>query len=332
MSSVITYNQLRTFLAVVQAGSLTRAARVLNASQPTVSLQLRALRRALGAPLIERPDNGFRLTPAGERLRRYAEETLGGLRALQQHIADLNGTLAGPLAVGATFVLNSHVLPPALARFRAQFPAVDLELNVDLPVPLFRRMLGNTLDVACYLRVPTPPEFTVETLGSAEMVVIASPEHPLAGRRRVTAEELSHQPFVVSTPPGFRQLLEGKLLAAGVAPRTVVEARNHDAVKKLVERNAGYSLQMKALVAGELAAGQLVALNLDGPPIFSDVVAAFVSRSAVSPLVGGFIRFVRAELGGDAGTDGAGERARPAVRSGAPRPRPRTRTRARARS
>jgi DNA-binding transcriptional LysR family regulator len=329
MSPVITYNQLRTFLAVAQAGSLTRAARMLNASQPTVSLQLRALRRSLGAPLIERPDNGFRLTPAGERLRRYAEETLGGLRALQQHIADLNGTLAGPLAVGVTFVLNGHVLPPALARFRAQFPAVDLELNVDLPGPLFRRLLGNTLDVACYLRVPTPPELTVETLGSEEMVVIASPQHPLAGRRRVTPEELSDQPFVVSTPPGFRQLLEGKLLAAGVTPRTAVEARNHDAVKKLVERNAGYSLQIKPLVADELVSGQLVALNLDGPPIFCDVVAAFASRAPVSPLVGGFVRFVRAELTGDAGANGSGERTRLTAKSRTAGPKPRLRSRSR---
>ena len=262
---MITYNQLRTFLAVVRAGNLTKAARELNASQPTVSLQLRALRRSLGAPLIERADHGVRLTPAGGRLRRYAEETLGGLRTLQQSIAALKGTLSGPLSVGVTFVLSGHVLPLPLSRFRAQFPGVDLEMYVDLPEPLFRRLLGNTLDVACYLRVPTPPGLTVETLGTEEMVIIASPQHPLAGRRRVTPAELSEQPFVVSTPPGFRELLEGKLRAVGVTPRAVVEARNHDAIQRLVERNAGYSLQIKPLVAAELAAGQLVALDLAAP-------------------------------------------------------------------
>src|SRR5712692_11214472 len=69
---MMTYNQLRTFLAVVRAGNLTKAARELNASQPTVSLQLRALRKSLGATLIERVDSDLRLTPAGEKLRRYA--------------------------------------------------------------------------------------------------------------------------------------------------------------------------------------------------------------------------------------------------------------------
>lgn len=301
---MITYNQLRTFVAVARAGNLTRAARELNASQPTVSLQLRALRKSLGATLIERPDNGFRLTPAGEKLRRYAEETLGGLRTLQQEIAVLKGTLAGPLAVGVTFFLSARVLPAALSRFRAQYPGVDVEVHVDLPDPLFRHLLGNTLDVACYIRVRTPPGLTIEPIGTEELVIIASPRHPLASRRRVTPKELSEQPFVVAAQPIFRELVDDKLRAAGVTPRTVIEARNHDAVKRLVEGNAGYSMYVKPLVAAELATGQLVVLKLEGPPILGDIVAAFVSRPVVSPLVQGFVRFLRAELSGDHGAGG----------------------------
>jgi DNA-binding transcriptional LysR family regulator len=74
---MITYHQLRTFLAVASTGNITRAARQLNAKQPTVSLQLNALRGFFGTPLFERPSGRFRLTPAGERLRQYAEETVG---------------------------------------------------------------------------------------------------------------------------------------------------------------------------------------------------------------------------------------------------------------
>src|SRR5262249_47466908 len=138
---MITYHQLKTFLAVVRAGNLTKAARELNTTQPTVSLQLQALRKSLGAALIERPDSGFRLTPAGEHLRRYAEQTLEGLRAVKQEIGALKGTLAGPLTIGITFILSGHVLPVPLSRFRAQFPGVDLQVHVDLPEPLFSGLL-----------------------------------------------------------------------------------------------------------------------------------------------------------------------------------------------
>jgi DNA-binding transcriptional LysR family regulator len=202
------------------------------------------------------------------------------------------------------------VLPPAFSRVRAQFPDVDLEVHVDRPEPLFSHLLGNTLDVACYIRVRTPPGLTVEPLGDEELIIIASPQHPLAGQRLVTPKELSDQPFVVAAQPLFRELLEDKLRAAGVTPRTVIEARNNDAVKRLVERNAGYSMYVKPRVATELARGQLVVLSLDGPPILGEIVAAFVSRPVVSPLVQGFVQFLRAELAGDHRAAGLDERAR----------------------
>ena len=177
---VITYHQLQTFATAARLGSLTKAARELNASQPAVSIQLRALQKALGTALIERSENGFRLTPAGEKLRRYAEETLGNLRILQQDIAALKGTLAGPLALGATFVISRYVLPSMLSRFREQFPGVDLQLHVDVPQPLFSGLLANTLDVACYIGVDTPPGLTVEPVCDERFVVFASPRHRLA--------------------------------------------------------------------------------------------------------------------------------------------------------
>jgi DNA-binding transcriptional LysR family regulator len=93
--SGITYHQLQTFLMVARSGNLTKAAQEFRATQPTVSLQLRSLRQSLGTPLFERPGGRFRLTAAGERLRRYAEEALDGLRMMHQDIAVMKGSLVG---------------------------------------------------------------------------------------------------------------------------------------------------------------------------------------------------------------------------------------------
>src|SRR2546423_752421 len=121
---IITYHQLQTFLTVVRTNSVTRAARELRTTQPTLSLQLQALRKFLGAPLLERRHGQLQLTPAGEKLRRYAEEALGGLHTLRQDVATLQGTLAGPLAVGFPYVLSRYVMPAVLSRFLERFPAV----------------------------------------------------------------------------------------------------------------------------------------------------------------------------------------------------------------
>ena len=317
---MMTYHQLRTFLAVARAGNLTKAARELNTSQPTVSLQLRALRRSLGTPLFGRSESGFRLTPAGEKLRRYAEAVLGGFRILQQDIAALNGRIAGPLVVGATFMVNRYVLASALVRFREQFPDVNFQLHVEFPERLFHGLLANTLDVICYMHVRTPPGITVEPVGEEELVIVASPEHPLAGRRLVSPRELSDQPFVAPIGSPLREMIETKLRGAGVTLRVAAEGGHHDAIKKLVEHDVGYSMLIRASVAEELASGRLVALRLDGPPILSEIVVAYRAQTAVPPLVHEFIRFVRAEL----------SRARPGIRPGRPsrQKRPRRRPRA----
>jgi len=295
----MTYHQLRTFLAVARTGNLTKAARELNASQPTVSLQLRALRKSLDTTLLERHQGGFRLTPAGEKLRRYAEDVLGGLRTLQQDIEALKGSVAGPLAVGGTFVVSRFVLPSVLSRFRGQFPGVDLQLHVDHPEPLFNALLTSMLDVACYLQVRTPPGLTLEPVGVQELVIIASPRHPLAGRRRVAPHELNEHPFVAFASSPFTELIAARLHEAGVTPRTAAEGRHHDAVKKLVESNAGYAMVIGAAAADDLAAGRLVALRLDGPPILGELVMAYRSRSVASPLTRELIRFVRTTLDRD---------------------------------
>jgi DNA-binding transcriptional LysR family regulator len=291
----ITYHQLQTFLAVARSGNLTRVARDLNATQPTVSLQLSSLRRSLGISLFERPGGRFRLTPAGEKLRRYAEETLEGLHILQQDIGVLKGSLTGSLVVGVTFFVVSRVMS-GLPRFHVQFPGVDIQAHVDRPEPLFNQLLASTLDVACYLNVQTPPGLTVEPLAQEEFVIIASPQHRLARRRRISSEELSQETLVVSNVSVFRELIETKLRAGGVTPRVVAEARHHDDAQRLVASNVGYSMHLKPLVAAELAAGRFVHLRLDGPVMFGEIVAAFRSRRGAPPLIEEFIRFMRAEL------------------------------------
>jgi DNA-binding transcriptional LysR family regulator len=290
----ITYHQLQTFLAVARSGNLTKVARELNATQPTVSLQLRSLRKSLGMPLFERPGGRFRLTPAGERLRRYAEEALDGLRAMQQDIAVLKGSLTGSLAVGLTYFVVDRIMS-RLSRFRGQFPGVNVQIHVDRPGPLFAQVLAETLDVVCFLKIPSPAGLVLEPFGHEELVIITSSQHRLARRRRISADELSEERLVVSNVSAFRELVEEKLRGAGVTPRLVDEVQNYETVKELVAQNAGYSMHVKPMVAAELATGQLVALRLDGPPILGELVIGFRSRSAASPLIQEFARFLRAE-------------------------------------
>lgn len=292
-----TYRQLETFLVVARTGSITQAARELGASQPTVSLQLRSLSRLLGVPLIERQGRGIRLTQAGDALKLYAAGVLNGLRALQQHVHALTGGQAGSLTVGASATAGGYVLPQILSRFRARFPEVEIRLNVDSPEHLFRDLLADALDVVFSVGVRAPSGIAVEPVHDEELVIVVSPRHPFARRRRIGPAELSRQPFVTSLRGGlYRELVESKLREAGVSPRVSVEARHPEAMKKLVENDMGYSLLLRPSVADELASGRLVGIRLHGRPIMGQLIVAHRRQPVPSPLVQNFIDYVRREL------------------------------------
>ncbi len=294
---MITFHQLQTFLMVARTGSLTQTARELGASQPTVSLQIKALSRLLGAPLVERHGQGVRLTPAGKALRLYAREVLDDLRALQEHIRALNGGQAGSFALGASATTGGYILPLLLSRFRARFPQVEIQLHVDSPEHLFRDLMADVLDLVFSVGVRPPSGVSVEPICDEELVIVVSPRHPLARRRRITARDLSGQPLVTSLPGAlFRELVEEKLRGAGVTPRVTIEARHPEAMKKLVEHNMGYSLLFRPSVADELKSRRLVALRLPGPPLMSQLIMAFRPRRIPSPLIRQFVQFVQAEL------------------------------------
>ena len=87
---MITYHQLRTFLVIVRTGSLTKAARELNATQPTVSLQLHALQKFLQTPLLDRSGNGFRLTIPAATTERTLRVYIGVLHAQANFTASLS--------------------------------------------------------------------------------------------------------------------------------------------------------------------------------------------------------------------------------------------------
>lgn len=294
---MITLRQLEAFGAVARTGSLVQAARELGASPPTVSLQVKALGRLLGSPLLRRHGRGVRLTPAGEAVYLYARQVTEGLRGLRQHLQSLEDGRAGAFVVGASATTGGYVLPAILSRFHARFPKVDIQLHVDTPEHLFRDLLAHALDLVFSVGVRTPPGVSVEPFGDEEMVVVISAQSPLARRRRVTARELSEYPLVTSLPGAlYRELVEDKLRQAGVTPRVTAEARHPEAMKKLVENGMGYALLFRPSVADELASGRLVGLQVEGRPIMGQLIMASRPSGLSWPLLQHFVSFVRAEL------------------------------------
>ena len=125
------WDDLRLFLAIARAGTLTAAAPQLRLSQPTAGRRLRTLEEVCGCALFQRTPNGFRLTDEGEAMLRHAERMEEEALALQRQFAGYEGELQGQLRLSSSDWFSNIVLAPVVASFSLRHPQVTIEIVAD---------------------------------------------------------------------------------------------------------------------------------------------------------------------------------------------------------
>ena len=236
--------QLRAFCHAARSQSITRAAAHLGITQSAVSMQVRELEHELEAVLFERSGPRISLSPAGEQLFDIAwplVEAMDGLpdvftAPLGDSISDELRIAAGPGAVG-------YVLPPYIRRFRDENPNVRLKVSTRQVGESLRLLFANEVDLAMGAeRFGTEgciyyPAFTYE------LVLITSPDHPLAGRNSVDFREVArHAAVVPHAGTQARQFVEGLARKHGVELDIAVEAPWWGVLKGYVEAGVGISV------------------------------------------------------------------------------------------
>lgn len=160
----------RSFAAVVAEGSLSAAARRLGLSQPTVGRHVEALEQTLRLTLFERTRNGFRPTEAGLRMYEPVAAAAEALSAAMLMAQSGQAALEGTVRITASNVAANYILPPMLARLRAEFPAIDLEL---VPSDSAENLLLREADIAVRMFRPTQLELIAKKLGESPVVACA---------------------------------------------------------------------------------------------------------------------------------------------------------------
>lgn len=241
--------QLRYFLAVADAGHITRAAEQLGIQQPPLSQQVRALEARLGLTLFERHARGVALTAAGRLLQAEARRLVEQADALQRRMAQVAAGRQGPLRLGFTSSAAAHAfLPRVLRACRQQYPGIKLELAEFNAAELTEAILAARLDCG-FLRVPValPESLGLETLFDEPVLLVLPNDHPAVPPpgRPVPLQALRDEGFILVRRPGAPGLYS-ELLAlcrkAGFEPRVVAEVPRMLTNLNLVAAGAGISV------------------------------------------------------------------------------------------
>lgn len=279
-------NDARTFIAVVEAGSVSRAARELHLTQPAVTRRVQRLEQAIGAQLIDRRKRPFALTDVGqaaiERCRRLVA-TRDELKALAQ---------AGALPtrecrIGVAHALTEFALTEPIDELRTVYPSVVVRLFTGWSNELVRRVRSGALDAAVVL-LPEgegPPAGTDgNALAGEQLLVIAARQRQ---RKPMALREAAETGWILN-PEGCaaRAWLQRSLAKGGLPLRVAVEAYNYELQISLVGRGRGLGLVPSRLLARSPARRQVSEVRVRGLqfPMKVWMVAATLAAGLEQPL------------------------------------------------
>jgi LysR family transcriptional regulator, transcriptional activator of the cysJI operon len=260
------FDQLRTFLIVLEHGSFTRAAEVLGLSQSTISAHVKQLEQAVEARLLDR--NRERVTPThkGRMLRRYA----GQLVALRQEalgqLRDEDEQGAGHVAIAASTIPAEYLLPDALADLRRTHPRASVTLSVSDSRRAVASLLAGECDLALVGSRTSESRLAFTAFAEDEIVVVAPSPNPWAEREGSLVEV----PLVVRSEGSGTRAAAAEVMASlrsGSSSAGIVEVGSTEATKRCVLAGVGIAFISRLAVADELARGELVTCAVPGTPI-----------------------------------------------------------------
>src|SRR5512139_3530948 len=248
--------QLEYFVAVVDLGGFSRAARVLGVAQPAISRQVRSLEVELRQSLLLRNGRGALPTEAGKRLLAHARGILQQVERARLEVDEVKGAPVGHVAVALPPTLARVLTAPIVRDFRQRFPRATVSIVEGLSATIQEWVQVGRADVGLVYN-PTPtPAIELAPLFEEDLCLIA-PRSAKRAAATVPMRELPRYPLIMPTRPNaIRTLVESRLAAIGLRPTVTLEVDAIGAIVDLVAEGLGCAiLSRRALPKDAARAG-----------------------------------------------------------------------------
>ncbi len=262
-----TLHQLKVFEAVARHNSFTRAAEELFLTQPTVSMQVKQLTKAVGLPLFDQVGKRLYLTEAGQQLLLASREIFDRLDQIEMTVADLKGLKQGKLRL-AVITTAKYFVPRLLGPFCQKYPGIDIALQVTNHRGITERLGENLDDLYIVSQLPEGLNLSYHPVLENPLVVLAAASHPLVGQKQIPIESLADEPFIMREPgSGTRKSVQELFDRHGVSVKVRLELGSNEAIKQAIAGGLGISVLSRHTLALEGATEQLAILDVQEFPI-----------------------------------------------------------------
>ena len=266
--------RLISLLEIHECGSYTRAAEKLALSQPAVSQHIRQLEAEFGVRVFERSHGSLRLTREGEILLKYARRFLALDHNLKEALDNQLRRLTS-LTVGVTHTAESNAIAEALARYVNRYENVSLKIITGSVDKLYDMLKNYELDLAVVEGPNRSPRFRCLMLDTDCLVLAVPPDHPLAGHKVITIDELKKEKLILRLPnSSTRSLFNASLEAHNLHLNefnVVLEIDNIATIKDLIRRGFGVSVLAQSACLDEMRKQKIMALSIENLSMMREI-------------------------------------------------------------
>ncbi|WP_028456368.1 LysR family transcriptional regulator [Chitinilyticum litopenaei] len=293
MQSILELRHLKTLQAIAATGNLTRAAERLFLTQSALSHQLRQLEEHYGVPLVNRKSTPLKLTAAGDRLALLAGQVLPAVAATERDIARLREGEAGSLRIAVECHTCFDWLMPAMDRFRAHWPEVELDIVSGFHADPVQLLFEERADLAIVSEPEDDAALYCQPLFAYDMVALVANDHPLAAKAWLAAEDFRDETLITyPVPDEMLDLLRKVLKPAGINPKRRTTELTV-AMLQLVASKRGIAALPRWSVQGYLDKGYVTARPVTQQGLRSELYAAVPAAHAQLAYMQDFLLLMR---------------------------------------
>ncbi len=265
------FKQIEGFVRVAELGSFTKAAQLLDTTQPALSRQVRLLEVELRQTLLVRNGRGAVPTEAGLRLLNHGRGILHQVARAQEDLGRVRGALAGRVAIGLPPSLSRVLAVPLMRAFRTQLPEAQLSISEGLSAQMQDWLVQGRLDIAVLYNTGPAPELDITPLADEDLFLVQARQPGLAEDPppgAIPLAEVAELPLVIPTRPNaVRSHVEAEMAAIGRRMKVALEIDGVGAILDLVADGAGAALLSRNAVSSSVRPSAYEVRAVCNPPL-----------------------------------------------------------------
>ena len=289
-------NQLEVLVTVAREKSFSRAAEVLERTQPAVSQAIQRLEQEVGEKLFDRSSKDGTLTSAGEVLLDYARQMLNLRHSANTALREMRNLHNGKVTISA----NEHTvfyLLPVIEEFRKRHPMIKIEVQRGVASRIPKQITGREVELGVISFKPNDTSLRAISVMNDELVLVVAPQHRLADRKSVSVKDLGDETFIAHNAVSpYRQKVIETFAKYDTRLNISVELPSLEAIKRLVETGIGVALVPKLSAASEISSHHLIGLSVREMKLERKLNIVYRKNSVLSHAAQEFLKIAK-EMG-----------------------------------